>query len=311
MNGNKWTHLNMLHLQERLRIFCVAADADSFRDAATRLGMSPQVVTRAVQELEAHYGELLFHRTTRRVRITEFGADLVPRVRTCLDQLDALLVPPSPQAATGLVGRVRVTAPRSLGRLRVLPVLNQIANQHPGIVIDLRLSDELTDVVDGQIDIGVRMGLFQDNQFVVRKVGSVGFGVYASPALVQRHGEPLQVKDLAALPTTGLIDHSTGRPWHWFFSRDRRVLPEPFAFITNDPEAECDAVLSGVAFGQLPDYLAIQYVESKRLVSVLNADAPAPWDVYVYRPQRGPVPARVRLVFDAIADALKSVTSSG
>jgi len=75
--------------------------------------------------------------------------------------------------------------------------------------------------------------------------------------------------------------------------------------VTDDPEAECDAVLSGVAFGQLPDYLAQQHAQAKRLVRVLEDDASAPWDVYVYRPQRGPVPKRVRLVFDAIADALK------
>ena len=241
----------MLHSQDRLRIFCVAAEADSFRDAAARLGMSPQGVTRAVQELEAHYGELLFHRTTRSVHITDFGAELAPRVRACLAQMDAVLAPASPQAASELVGRVRVTAPRSLGRLRVLPALNEVARLHPGIVIDIRMSDELADVVDGQIDVGVRMGLFKDNRFVVRRVGAVGFGVYGSRALIKRYGTPQRVAELASLPTTGLIDHSTGRPWHWFFSKERRVLPEPFAFVTDDPEAECDAVLSGVAFGQL------------------------------------------------------------
>ncbi len=295
----------MLHSKDTLKVFCVAAEAESFREAAARLGMSPQGVTRAIKNLEAHYGELLFHRTTRSVRITAFGAELAPRVRACLSQIEAVLAPVAPQASGELVGRVRVTAPRSLGRLRVLPVVNELARLHPGIVIDIRLSDELADVVDGQIDVGVRMGFFKDNRFVVRKVGSVGFGVYGSRALIKRHGIPERVADLSPLPTTGLIDHSTGRPWPWLFNKDRRVLPEPFAFVTDDPEAECDAVLSGVAYGQLPDYLAQHHAQANRLVRVLDADAPAPWDVYVYRPQRGPVPKRVRLVFDAIADALK------
>lgn len=294
----------MLITQEQLRIFCAAAEAESFRDAAARLEMSPQGVTRAVKALEAHYGELLFHRTTRSVRITDFGAGLAPRIRACLDQLDGVLAPVTPLAVTEPVGRVRVTAPRSLGRLRVLPALNEVARRHPGLVIDIRLSDELADVVDGQIDVGVRMGFFKDNRFVVRKVGAVGFGVYGSRALIKRLGVPRRVADLSAVPTTGLIDHATGRPWHWFFSKDRRVLPEPFALITDDPEAECDAVLSGVAFGQLPDYLAERHARAKRLIRVLEADAPPPWDIYVYRPQRGPVPMRVRLVFDAIAQAL-------
>ena len=81
-------------------------------------------------------------------------------------------------------------------------------------------------------------------------------------------------------------------------------------FVTDDPEAECDAVLSGVAFGQLPDYLAQRHVQARRLVRVLEEDSPAPWDVYVYRPQRGPVPTRVRLVFDAIVEALKKDDSA-
>ena len=266
----------MLHSQDRLRIFCVAAEADSFRDAAARLGMSPQGVTRAVQELEAHYGELLFHRTTRSVHITDFGAALAPRVRASLAQMDAVLAPASPQAASELVGRVRVTAPRSLGRLRVLPALNEVARLHPGIVIDIRLSDELADVVVGQIDVGVRMGLYKDNLFVVRSVGAVGFGVYGSRALIKRHGTPQRVADLSGLPTSGLIDHSTGRPWHWFFSKERRMLPEPFAFVTDDPEAECDAVMSGVGFGQLPDYLAQPHAPTRGLVRVLGAGAPPP-----------------------------------
>ncbi|EPR9492790.1 helix-turn-helix domain-containing protein [Klebsiella pneumoniae] len=62
---------------ELLRIFRVAAESSSFRDAAVRLGTSPQGVTRAIQQLEQHYGEVLFHRSTRQVRITAFGEGLL------------------------------------------------------------------------------------------------------------------------------------------------------------------------------------------------------------------------------------------
>jgi len=297
----------MLHPQDRLRVFCVAAEANSFREVATKLGMSPQGVTRAIRELEEHFGELLFHRTTRRIRITEFGVELAPRARASLAQMDEVFRPPADRAQAELSGRVRLTAPRSLGRLLVLPVLTQVALEHPGIVIDIRLSDELADVVDGQIDVGVRMGFFSDNRFVVRRAGAVGFGVYGSPALIQRCGTPQQVVDLNPLPTTALVDSNTGRPWDWFFSNERSVLPAPSAFITDDPEAECAAVLSGVAFGQLPDYLAAPHAHAGHLVRVLATDEAPPWDVYVYRPQRGPVSPRVRLVFDAILSAVSAI----
>ncbi len=293
----------MLNPQDLLRIFCVAAESANFRETAARLGLSPQGVTRAVQQLEQHYGELLFHRTTRAMQITEFGAQLVPRARAGLAQLEAVFTPPAHRAAAELTGKVRVTAPRSLGRLHVLPALAALALEHPGIVVDLRLSDELADVVDGQIDVGLRMGLFMDNRFVVRRVGQVAFGVYASPQRIGRSGTPTDIAQLSDLPMTALLDRNTGRPWHWFFSNQRSVPPELSAFITDDAEAELDAVLAGVAFGQLPDYLAQAHVNSGRLVRVLDADAPPPWGIYAYRPQRGPVPARVRRVFDTIVTA--------
>lgn len=293
----------MLNPQDLLRIFCVAAESANFRETAARLGLSPQGVTRAVQQLEQHYGELLFHRTTRAMQITEFGAQLVPRARAGLAQLEAVFTPPAHRAEAELTGKVRVTAPRSLGRLHVLPALAALALEHPGIVVDLRLSDELADVVDGQIDVGLRMGLFMDNRFVVRRVGQVAFGVYASPQLIGRSGTPTDIAQLSDLPMTALLDRNTGRPWHWFFSNQRSVPPELSAFITDDAEAELDAVLAGVAFGQLPDYLAQAHVNSGRLVRVLDADAPPPWGIYAYRPQRGPVPARVRRVFDTIVTA--------
>ena len=73
-----------------LRIFCTAAESRNFKEAATRLGVSPQAVTRAVKDLEDHVGELLFHRNTRHNRITEFGEQLAVRARHSLQGVDAI-----------------------------------------------------------------------------------------------------------------------------------------------------------------------------------------------------------------------------
>lgn len=295
----------MNSLQDALRIFVTAAEARNFRDAATRLGLSPQAVTRAIRRLEDHFGEALFLRTTRQTRITEFGRAKAAEAVASLAQLDEVLRPAARRAAAELAGRVRVTAPRVLGRLLVLPLLTRLAVTHPAIVIDIRLSDELSDAVDEQIDIGVRMGVLSQARAVMRRVGKVAFGVYASPALIERVGTPPSVDALNDLPTSALINRNTNRPWHWFFGRERTLLPQHAAFITDDPAAECEAALAGIAFAQLPDYLARTHARAGRLVEVLDKEAPPPWDLMVYRPQRGPVPARVRLVFDALVSGLK------
>lgn len=289
---------------ELLRLYCAAVEANSFKDAATRLGASPQSITRAVQELESLVGEVLFHRNTRRVRATEAGEALAARARELVRQADDLLQPGRPDAEAGLSGLVRITAPKAIGETHLMPVLTRVAQQHPGITLDVRLSDQISDVIEERIDIGVRVGFMRDSRFVVRSVSKARFFVVATPKLIRRAGRPDTVQQLGEVPTTALLDRNTGRKWPWQFAQGEQFTPEPSAFVTDDPQAECQAVLAGLGYGQLASYLAQPYLRTGKLVSVLDALAPEPWPICVYRPQRGPVPPRIRLVFDAIVDVL-------
>ena len=298
----------MLNQTDLLRIFCVAAESSSFREAAARLAISPQGVTRAIQQLERHFGEVLFHRSTRQVRVTEFGAQLAARGRDSLLQFDALFQRASDAAGSEPPTRVRITAPRSLARMRLLPAIARLALAHPASIVDLRLADAIADVVDEQIDIGVRLGFMRDNRFVARAVAKMSFVIAAAPALLARTGVPASPGALAALPTTGYVDGASGRVWPWYVADglggSQQFTPTSPAFLTDDPEAERDAMLAGVGYGQLPHYLVAAELASGRLVTVLDDFAPPAWDVFVYRPQRGPVPPRIRRVFDAIVEAL-------
>lgn len=289
---------------ETLRVFCTAADAANFREAAVRLSVSPQVVTRAVRELEEDLGEPLFHRSTRGVRLTEFGSQLAERARTAVGGVDELFHRTDRRALSQHAGTVRVTAPHVYARL-IPQALAPLLASYPGLVLDLRLSEQHADVVDQQIDIGVRAGPMRDARFVARSVGRMPLHVVGAPSLIEKVGTPHDLAALSALPLTALIDRSSGRPWPWAFSKKRLVTVSLPAFLTDDIDAECAAVLAGVGFGQLIGPLAEPWLQSGALVAVLAADAPEPWPIQVYRPQRSPVPARVRLVYDALIRAFK------
>jgi DNA-binding transcriptional LysR family regulator len=287
-----------------LRLFCAAAEANSFKEAATRLGTSPQAITRAVKELEDVVGELLFHRNTRGIQITEFGARFAVHAREMVTQVDGLFRRTDGLADTDLAGAVRITAQSAIGRRYLLRSLLPLSRQHPGIKVELRLTDLVADVVDEKIDIGVRIGFLRDSRFVARSVAKISFFVVGTPELVTAKGKPTTLQDLSNLPTTALTDPNTGRIWPWYFAGSQQLTPAAPAFITDDPEVECDAVLAGIGYGQIPSYLAVPHIRSGRLITVLGEYSPDPWDLYVYRPQRGPVPARIRLVFDHIVEAL-------
>lgn len=294
----------MLNRLEMIRIFCAAAEAGSFKDAAIRLGISPQAVTRAIKELEQLQGEMLFHRNTRQVRITAFGEALAERARASVASLDGLFERQPATHEDDMTGIVRLAAPSALGRRHLWPVIETLAGQYPGLRFDLRLNDQLVDVVAEKIDIGIRVGFMRDNRFVVRKLGKTRFHLVATPRFLRRHGYPESIDDLLAMPHTGILDRDTGKLWPWAFSGERQMNAAQARFLCDDSEAEYQIVRSGQAIGQIVGFLADEDIASGKLVAVLPELEPDPWDIYLYRPQRGPVPPRLRLVFDTLVREL-------
>ncbi|MDY0743704.1 LysR family transcriptional regulator [Paucibacter sp. R3-3] len=290
---------------ESLRIFYTAAAAANFREAAQRLAVSPQVVTRAVRELEDELGESLFHRSTRGVRLTDFGAALAERARVAVGGVDQLFQRIDRRTLSQHAGTVRVAAPGVLGRQHIPRMLAPMLTEHPGLVLDLRLSNRLADVVGEKIDVGVRVGPLRDSRFVAKPLGTMSLYTVAAPSLLARVGAPASVAELEKQPLTALIDPNSGRPYTWDFSRDRKFTPATPVFVTDDHDAECAAVVAGLAFGQIVAPLADPWIASGQLVRVLERHDPTPWPVYVYRVQRSPVPARVRLVYDALIEVLR------
>lgn len=288
----------MLNRLEMLRIFCAAAEARNFRDAALQLGISPQAVTRAVQALEQQLGEVLFHRNTRGSQVTEAGLLVLQQARASLAQVDDIFRRQGPQRADDASGLVRMTAPEVLGEHFLVPVLAALQRHYPGLRFDLRLSDQAARVVDDKIDIGIRIGWLRDSRFVARSAASVVLPIVAAPALLDRVGVPATLAELAAQPVTAMVDANNGRPWPWFLAGGEQWQPRQPVLLANTGAAECQATLSGMGFSQLPGFVAIPHLQAGRLVQVLPALTPAPWPVSVYRPQAGPVPARVRVVFD-------------
>lgn len=289
---------------QQLRILCAAAESQSFKEAARRLGISPQSVTRSIQHLEQHQGEMLFLRNTRQVQVTSFGENLARRAQAALLEFDDLLNNAKKNAEQPLSGLVRITAPSAIGPSLLTPVIARINRQYPDIRFDLRFDDQRTDLVDERIDIGIRIGAIRDNRFIVRKLRNVYFHVVATPELLARHGTPREPQDLQHMPCTAIYDRSSGKAWPWEFSHNQLLQHGAPVMLCDNIEAEYKFILYGGGIGQIIDFFARKSIASGQLQEVLSDFAPAPWDMYVFRPQQGPVAPRIRVVFDALVDEL-------
>lgn len=292
---------------EALRIFCAAADTGNFRQTAALLGISPQVVTRAVQALEEEFGEMLFIRNTRSTRITPFGEEVHAEARAALAHTDALFQRHSLSERTNEAGLVRVDTPM-IDDFDLLPRLLARLEAYPGIVLDWRSGNRYSQTDHEQIDVGIRVGPIASNDFIVKPIAPLRMQTVMAPTLIKRLGEPRDVQDLRQrFPLVALVNHNNGRLFEWDYP-DGSFVPESPAFIAHHNEAMLQAVLAGVAVGQIADWSVRRHLRAGRLVRVLTQleMVDETWRLHVYRPRRHQQTARVKRVFDLMVEVLEA-----
>lgn len=173
----------MINKLELIKIFCTVAETLHFRDSAQRLAVSPQVVSRGIHELEAALGEVLFQRSTRQVKLSDFGMRFLPQARQLLADSEALFSQSRHRKQEQrIAGLVRVAVPEMALMQQVLGDLWDKLADYPDLTLDWRSSLNLADVVDEQIDVGIRFGTPEDSRLVIRKVGTAQDCIVAAPS---------------------------------------------------------------------------------------------------------------------------------
>lgn len=253
-------------------MFAAVARDSSFSEAARRLGVSAQAVTRGVAALEAKLGVRLFHRSTRAVALTNEGASLLPRIQRVLADLAE-----AERALAGArsepQGLLHLTAPVTFGQLHVMPVVNSLLVAHPLLDVRLMLLDRNVRIIEEGIDAAVRIGQPADSSLRAIPLGSVRQVLVASPAYLAARGIPVRLADLAEhdlIASTG--PRGAGE---WRFA-GRREGPERSRLAVNSVAAALDAVEAGIGIANLLSYQAMEALAAGRLVEVLRPDRPDP-----------------------------------
>ena len=180
---------------QSMQVFARVAHHRGFAAAARDLQLSPGAVSKHVGSLERHIGARLFDRTTRQVALTEAGRVYLEHCIKCLHALedaDASLRDLTKAPA----GALRVTAPIDFGECLV-PVVSEVMNANPSVVVDLRLSNRVMDMVEEGVDVGIRVAPSLDGGYVARAVARTRLAVVGTPEYFQVHGRPLKPEDLS------------------------------------------------------------------------------------------------------------------
>ena len=291
---------------EGMSIFVAAVETGSLTAASRRLTIPLPSVSRKLAELEAHLGTRLLARSTRKLTLTDAGADYFQSCKRILDEVsDAERLAAGEQSAPK--GELVLTAPIVFGRLHVLPVVYDFLSRYPDIHIRMALSDRNAHLLEDQIDLAVRIGPLSDTSMVATRLGEVRSVVCASPAYLERHGIPGSPGDLAGLPCVSF--DALGPTTSWTFgqgtkSRERTVEIRPRLSV-NTAEAALDAAMAGVGITRVLSYQAASAVREGLLQVVLEAFEPQPLPVSLLHQGQGNLPFKMRSFLDFVTPRLR------
>lgn len=186
----------MLDRLTSLEVFAKVAAAGSFSAAGRAMRISQTMVTKHIAALEARLGVKLFHRSTRRLSITEAGRNYLEASARALAELEAA---DSAVAADRFEprGLLRLNAPVSFGARQIGPLLAEFAERHPQVALELGLNDRLVDLAEEGWDLAIRIGSLADSSLIARRVAPCRTAVCAAPSYLAARGTPRTVAELS------------------------------------------------------------------------------------------------------------------
>lgn len=283
--------------------FVKVVEADSFSEAARRLGVAKSIVSRRVGALETRLGVRLFNRTTRRLSLTEAGHAYYERVRRILtDIAEADEVAGDLQSE--LRGRLRIAAPMSFGISQLSPTIAAFLKLHPALEIDLDLNDRRVDLVNEGYDLAVRIGRLPDSALMTRILAPCRHLVCASPDYLAERGKPLSPDDLANDGHECLVYSNRAAAEQWQFNVGgewRAVRVRPRRLAVNNGEVLCAAAIAGVGLIALPTFIVGDAVRDGRLRPVLRNFAMADPAIHAVWPSSRQLSAKVRALVDSLS----------
>jgi DNA-binding transcriptional LysR family regulator len=288
---------------DALETFATAVRTGSFAAAARVLGLTPAMVGRRIQGLEARYRTRLIERTTRAQRLTEAGEAFLVRAEAVLDA--AAELDDSMSAAPGkLEGRVRMTGPATLGVYCLAEIVARFQAANPAVTVEMALADRRMDLIAEGFDFAVRIGELQSSTMIARHIGTYRLVLVASPGHLAAHGTPDAPEDLSGARC--LINLNMSPRNRWPFSQDGKgVVAEVSGGLQIDNgEALRVATLEGAGIAYLPIDLVRDDIAAGRLVRLLQDWETMGLPIHLVHPSRR-VPRRVSALLDLLTAELK------
>jgi DNA-binding transcriptional LysR family regulator len=262
MTQNLWTHLHWL---------TVLDEQQSYTRAAERLDISKSAISQKIKELENLAGVALVQRTTRSVRLTEAGKELVEDLKSPFAQIEQSFS--SIRDSSGPIrGSVRVTAPVAFSRQHLVPKISSFLKTYPQVKIQLEVSDKIVSLASDGFDLAIRHSDTISETCVAMPLCTTRILLVASPEYLSKHRIPVQPSDLAQHKCI-YYPRGTASPKWSFQHKNKEGAVESVSvngiFAANNSEVMRDAAINDLGIAMLPDFSVRDAIAAGQLYEVL------------------------------------------
>ena len=289
---------------EAMAIFASVVEHRGITAAAAALTLSPPTVSKALSRLEQRIGAPLFHRTSRRLTLTEAGRTLADRAGRMLAEAEAAEAALIEQSASPR-GLVRLTAPMSYGVRAVAPLLPDFMTRYPEVAIDMHLTDATVDLVAEGFDLALRVGILADSSLRARRLRPVPRMLVAAPSYLDRRGRPAHPSDLGAHACFSYAYLRTPDAWTFIHTGGDEVTVRVSGPLkVNNGDVLLPALVAGLGIADLPEFLCGEALASGALEQILPDWRRAEASLWLVSPPSATQPERVRVLADYLVRSL-------
>jgi DNA-binding transcriptional LysR family regulator len=271
-------------LLEQARAFVAIVNSGSLSAAATFLGVAQPTISRQLASLEESLGCNLIQRSTRALTLTSDGENFLPHAIQMIETADAAVDAMRP-VKTCFTGRLRVSCSHAFGKRILIPALPNWQRMHPGLRIELFLSDDVEPIVPLGLDLAIRVGQLEDSNLIARKIGEFERFLVASKEYVATHPDVTAPQDLMqhACVTVSVFAR---KPWVFIKGSDTVSVDVKGTLTVSTVDSLREAVLAGLGFGLTPTWFwtnELQLGEVVRLLPDYRIESKPMYAVSAYR----------------------------
>lgn len=251
-----------------LMIFARVADANSFSEAARRLGMAISTVSRKVAELEDQLGVRLLERSTRRLRLTDVGVEILEHAQRSVELSEAVESLVSNQLVE-VKGTLRLSAPPSIADTVLVPLTTAFQASYPDVRVHILVTDRFVDHIAEGIDLVFRVGQLPDSNLIAKKILRYRHQLVASPRYLEKGEIPTDPNDLLAHRLLAFSSLTPQTSWKFICdNRQKSITFFPYLAM-NDYTGLAKALVSGAGIGILPPIVSPDLLKSGKLVEAM------------------------------------------